>query len=150
MARCLAEALLADADRFARGFGRLPVRWYRDGHDSVPGRSFGVGHATRTAIEGIEATDGKWHGNTHPDTAGNGSLVRVAPVAIRERESLRAAWPCAASQSRITHGSLEVVSCCQLLAMQLHRALRGASREAVLAPKMASLPPRVRIVNAGE
>lgn len=150
MALCVADALIADDDFTPRSFARLLVRWYRDGYNSVLGHCFDIGDATRTAIEGQEATDGQWQGNFKADTAGNGSLVRAAPIAIAYRGSLKRSWHLAAAQSRVTHAAPDALSCCQLFAMQLHHALRGGTRDAVLAPKVASLPPRAQIINAGE
>lgn len=150
MALCLADALIADGGFQPRGFARLLVRWYRDGFNSVLGHCFDIGNATRTAIEGQEATDGRWQGNTAATTAGNGSLVRVAPIAIAMRGSLQQSWRLAAAQSRVTHNAPDALACCQLFAMQMHHALRGASREAVLSPKIASLPARAQIINAAE
>ncbi len=150
MALCLADALNTDSDFQARSFARLLVRWYRDGYNSVLGHCFDIGNATRTAIEGQEATDGQWQGNFKADTAGNGSLVRIAPIAIAYRGSLKRSWHLAAAQSRVTHAAPDALSCCQLFAMQMHHALRGGSRDTVLAPKVASLPPRAQIINAGE
>jgi ADP-ribosyl-[dinitrogen reductase] hydrolase len=150
MALCLADAWIGAGDLDLRAFAALLVRWYRDGHNSVNGRCFDIGNATRTAIEGHEASDGRWQGNTSDQTAGNGSLVRVAPVAIACRGSLQRTWRMAAAQSRVTHGALEAIAACQLFAMQMHHALRGAPREDVLAPKIATLSPRIQIINAGE
>jgi len=150
MALCLADAMIADGAFQPRSFARLLVRWYRDGYNSVLGHCFDIGNATRTAIEGHEGSDGRWQGNTAPHTAGNGSLVRIAPLAIACRGSLQQTWHLAAAQSRVTHAAPDAMTCCQLLAMQMHHALRGGTRETVLAPKIASLPSRAQIINAGE
>ena len=149
MALCLADALIADRDFLPQSFARLLVRWYRDGYNSVNGHCFDIGHTTRTALEGHEATDAHWHGNTSDRTAGNGSLVRVTPVAIAARDSLLVTC-FAGGQSRVTHGAQDAIACCQLFGMQMHHALRGAMRDEVLAPRIASLTPRAQIINAGE
>lgn len=150
MALCLADAMIADGAFQPRSFARLLVHWYRDGYNSVLGHCFDIGNATRTAIEGHEGSDGRWQGNTAPHTAGNGSLVRIAPLAIACRSSLQQTWRLAAAQSRVTHAAPDAMTCCQLFAMQMHHALRGGSRETVLAPKIASLSSRAQIINAGE
>lgn len=150
MALCLADALLVDRGYQPRTFARLLVRWYREGYNASNGRCFDIGNATRTAIEGHEAEDGRWQGNASDQTAGNGSLVRVAPVAIAARGALDVTWRLSGGQSRATHAALEAISACQLFGMLLHHALRGASREAVLSPHVATLSPRIQIINAGE
>ncbi len=150
MALCLADALIAEGQFQPRSFARLLVRWYRDGYNSVLGHCFDIGNATRTAIEGHEATDGRWQGNHAARTAGNGSLVRVAAIAVAYRGSLRQSWHLAAAQSRVTHAAPDALGCCHLFAMQMHHALRGGSRDMVLSPRIASLQPRAQIINAGE
>ena len=150
MALCLADALIADCAFRPASFARQLVRWYRHGHNGVNGRCFDIGLATRTALEGHEADPGRWRGNTDARTAGNGSLVRSAPLAIATRGSLQATWRLSAAQSVVTHGAPEAVACCQLFGMILHHSLRGAGRDEALAPKVASLPPRPQIINAGE
>lgn len=150
MALCLADALLTDHGYQPRTFARFLVRWYREGYNASNGRCFDIGNATRTAIEGHEAEDGRWQGNASDHTAGNGSLVRVAPVAIAARGALDVTWRLSGGQSRATHAALEAISACQLFGMLLNHALRGASREAVLSPHIATLSPRIQIINAGE
>ncbi|KQM81655.1 ADP-ribosylglycohydrolase [Sphingomonas sp. Leaf23] len=150
MALCLADALLADRRYQPRTFARLLVRWYREGYNASNGRCFDIGNATRTAIEGHEAEDGRWQGNASDHTAGNGSLVRVAPVAIAARSALDVTWRLSGGQSRATHAALEAISACQLLGMRLHHALRGAPRAVVMSPWIATLSPRAQIINAGE
>jgi len=150
MALCLADALVRDGGFEPRGFALLLVRWYRDGLNSVRDHCFDIGNATRTAVEGHEAADGRWQGNASDHTAGNGSLVRVAPLAIAYRSSLQRTWRLAAGQSRVTHGAQEALAACQLFGAMMNHALRGGTREEVLASRIASVTPRIQIINAGE
>jgi ADP-ribosyl-[dinitrogen reductase] hydrolase len=149
MALCLGYSLAElgrlDPDDVAR---RL-VAWYRQGAYSMNGRCFDIGGTTRRAVEGYERAGFRWGSNTGPDTNGNGSLVRTAPLATFRRRSLRQTCRDAASQSAITHGAVEAKACCQLFAVQMHHALNGASREQALARHRISVSARPTLINAG-
>jgi ADP-ribosyl-[dinitrogen reductase] hydrolase len=71
-------------------------------------------------------------GPTDPGAAGNGSLMRLAPVALYYHPDRSAVVRHAADSSRTTHGTPECVDACRLFAGMLHRALAGESRDAVL------------------
>ncbi len=149
MALCLADSLAAERRLDLPDFARRLTRWYRDGENSMNGRCFDIGGATRTALEAW-LRDGRFIGNTAPDTAGNGSLIRLAPVAIHNRHALRRSWGQAASQSSVTHNAADAKNACQLFAVLLHHALSGASKGDCLAPKVLSLSARNLLINAGE
>jgi ADP-ribosyl-[dinitrogen reductase] hydrolase len=150
MALCLAETYLAH-DRFdyADYLDRL-CRWYKKGENSVNGVCFDIGNATRKALEGWSRLRLDWIGNTEPNTAGNESIIRLAPTAIFRRHMLSSTWREAQTQSRTTHRALEAVSCCELLGAQLHLALNGADRIEVCQPMVRPLQARATIINAGE
>ena len=83
MALCLADSLLAhpdlnEADLMARFWA-----WYRDGENSVTGRCFDIGMTTLSALRRFHDSGDPRAGDTNPHSAGNGSLMRLAPVAIR-------------------------------------------------------------------
>lgn len=150
MALCLADTYVSQGKFDYATYANALVRWYRDGENSVNGRCFDIGNATRNALEGWLREGITWQGNYDPSTAGNGSIIRLAPTAIYRRHSLSASWWESATQSSVTHNAEEAVNCCQLLAAQLHLALNGADKEEALAPAVRSLRPRPMIINAGE
>src|SRR5262249_53028535 len=74
-------------------------------------------------------------GSTDPMSAGNGSLMRLAPVAIRfwnDRATLR---DVAGRQSKTTHAAPEAVDACIAFAEVLADAIAGRSRLEVLGPR---------------
>ena len=150
MALCLGTSLAETGRQDPDDIARRLVAWYRKGAYSVNGRCFDIGETTRRAIEGYERAGFRWGSNNSPDTNGNGSLVRTAPLAIFRRRSLRRTYRDAASQSAITHGAMEAKSCCQLFAVQMHHALNGAGREQALARHRVSVSTRPTVINAGE
>lgn len=150
MALCLADTYLAN-DRFdyIDYLDRL-CQWYKQGRNSVNGACFDIGNATRNALEGWLSLRLKWIGNTEPNTAGNGSIIRLAPVAIFRRHMLSSTWREAQTQSRTTHRALEAVNCCEFLSALLHLALNGADRIEMCQPMVRPLLARATIINAGE
>ncbi len=58
------------------------VRWYREGHLSSNGRCFDIGNTIRSALHRFERTKEPFSGSTDPLSAGNGSIMRLAPVPL--------------------------------------------------------------------
>ena len=90
--------------------------------------------ALRRFLAGGEGAD-PFAGSTDPHTAGNGSLMRLAPVPL----FFAAAGPAeaiarAAESSRTTHGAAAAVDACRYLAALILGALQGAPKEELLAP----------------
>ena len=135
MAVCLAEAIIAKSGFDATETMHLFRRWYREGHASVLGRCFDIGITTRAAIERFEKNEKSdpYQGCTDRNTAGNGSIMRLAPVAVFYCASEEAAATAARDQGRTTHGASECVECCDLLARILVRLIAGASWEVATA-----------------
>jgi ADP-ribosylglycohydrolase len=140
MALCLAESLIE-----CQGFEPLDqlrryVRWYREGHNSSTGRCFDIGNTVRAALHQFERTGQPWCGSTDPDTAGNGSIMRLAPVPLfHARDPVRAVAK-AADSSRTTHGAPEAVDACRYLAALIVGALDGRSKEDLLQPHFTPVP----------
>lgn len=79
---CTAEAMLdgADADKA----GELFLRWWKEGYHTARGTVFDIGGATRTALARIaNGTPAAQAGGTAESDNGNGSLMRILPVAWR-------------------------------------------------------------------
>lgn len=150
MALCLADSYLACMRFDHADYLERLCRWYKRGENSANGVCFDIGNATRLALEGWLRHGLDWIGNTEPNTAGNGSIIRLAPTAIFRRHMLPSTWREAQSQSRATHRAPEAVSGCELLGAQLHLALNGADKDEMCRPMVRPLQPRATIINAGE
>jgi ADP-ribosyl-[dinitrogen reductase] hydrolase len=88
-------------------------------------------------------------GLTDPEIAGDGSLVRVAPVAIRfwrDWDRLREA---AERQSRVTHGAVEAVHSCVVFSEILAGAIEGQTKNQVLRTGQTRLVSTVQRVVDG-
>jgi ADP-ribosyl-[dinitrogen reductase] hydrolase len=151
MALCLAESLVESG-----GFDPLDqmqryVRWWREGYWSSIDHCFDIGMTTSHALARFQHSGDPMAGSTDPGRAGNGSIMRLAPVVLyfarRPAEALRAAE----ESSRTTHGAPAAVESCRLLATYLLRALNGLPKEEVLAPVSTAgfAHPGVRAIAEG-
>ena len=146
MALCLGESLLA-----REGFDPVDqleryVRWYRHGHWSSTGTCFDIGGATRAALERFERTGEPFPGDADPEAAGNGPLMKLAPVALAFAADPEVAIARAGESARTTHGAPQAVDAARWFAAVLVAELRGEPWEP-WAP--GDLHPEVAAVAAG-
>ncbi|MGH3088260.1 MAG: ADP-ribosylglycohydrolase family protein, partial [Rubrobacteraceae bacterium] len=132
MALCLAESLLEcgafdPVDQLERY-----VRWRRDGHLSSTGSCFDIGFTTSEALNRFQRTGDPRSGPTDPNKAGNGSIMRLAPVplffASRPEDAIRYSG----ESSLTTHGAENAVDGCRYLGAVISGAINGASKEELL------------------
>ena len=140
MALCLAESLIErpafdPIDQLERY-----VRWWRKGYLSSNGRCFDIGATVRSALMRFERSRQPYCGLTDPDSAGNGSLMRLAPVAMRYAADPAVAIERSGESSRTTHGALAAVDACRYFGGLLVGALTGATKEELLATRYAPVP----------
>nr|WP_137830562.1 ADP-ribosylglycohydrolase family protein [Methylobacterium sp. L1A1] len=134
MALCLADSLIAHDGLNERDLLERFCRWFRDGENSVRGHCFDIGNVTATALTRFEQTGDIHAGPTDRMTAGNGSLMRLSPVALRywnDPDRLRDA---ARRQSYTTHGAHEAVDACEAFSTILTAAIQGKPLTDVLSP----------------
>ncbi len=132
MALCLAESLVAKGGFDALDQMQRYLAWYETGYLSSTGICFDIGNATRQALEKFKTTGNPLSGSSHPSSAGNGSLMRLAPVAMFYAPDTGRAGAYAAKSSRTTHGARECVDACTLFARMLVLALNGEEKETIL------------------
>jgi ADP-ribosylglycohydrolase len=140
MALCLAESLIECAGFNARDQMERYIKWWKTGYLSSTGKCFDIGNATRAALERFVQTGDPFSGSTSPNAAGNGSLMRLAPVAMfyasRPEEGIAA---CGES-SRTTHGAREAVDACRYCGGLLIGAMNGVSKAELLSPMYSPVP----------
>lgn len=115
----------AIADRFARN----ALRWRHDGDFTPDGRVFDIGGTTAEALRrfenGCRATSS---GPNGIETNGNGSLMRIAPLAIAEAglySSTTSLFKRATSLSAVTHGHPFSTLSCALFTLVLAEVITG-------------------------
>ncbi|WP_281035533.1 ADP-ribosylglycohydrolase family protein [Methylobacterium brachiatum] len=78
----LAHSLISCQDFSPYDLATRFVSWCQHGAYSCTGTCFKIGITTREALARFIRTGDPYAGSAVPDTAGNGSLMRLAPVAL--------------------------------------------------------------------
>jgi ADP-ribosyl-[dinitrogen reductase] hydrolase len=140
MALCLAESLLERGGFDPVDQLRRYVLWYREGHLSSTGRCFDIGNTVRGALLRFEETGEPYCGSPDPYSAGNGSIMRLAPVPLCYAADPAEAIARSGESSRTTHGAATAVDGCRYLGALLVGAVAGATKEELLAPHYSPTP----------
>ncbi len=158
MALCLAESLLA-CDGFDAADQMLRyVAWRDTGHLSSNGRCFDIGGTVSAALRRFQQTGDPYAGPTDRYSAGNGSIMRLAPVPLFYAADPARAIAMSGESSRTTHGAATCVAACRYLGGLIVGALSGATKTKLLAPfyrpgerswPAAELPDEIAAVAAG-
>jgi ADP-ribosyl-[dinitrogen reductase] hydrolase len=155
MALCLAESLVETGGFDPRDQAERYVRWYRDGHFSSTGRCFDIGNTTRWALDEFIRTGEPFSGSDHPRSAGNGSIMRLAPIPMFFAGDMNTVIDCSGESSRTTHGAEEAIDGCKLYGLIIALALEGKPRETILFEtgnwlNANSLAPKIAAIAQGE
>ena len=151
MALCLAESLLECRGFDARDQMNRYLKWLNEGYLSSTGRCFDIGRTTLRALRFYESGGSPFAGSTGGRTAGNGSLMRLAPVAMAYYPDRDKVIEMCGESSRTTHGAAACVDACRLFGGILWKALNGADKESVMVwsdddPDLALREPRLRAI----
>ena len=150
MALALADSLIEQPEFDPADLMRRFVDWRDEWHYySCTGRCFDIGMTVSAALRRWERTGDPLAGSPNPQTAGNGSLMRLAPVALRYWSNRDELHRIAAEQSRTTHAAPEAVSACVLFADMLADAIEGRSRREVFRTRDDEMPPALRDIALG-
>src|SRR5829696_3470761 len=140
LALCLAESLVQKRGHDPIDqLGRY-LRWFREGYFSSMGECFGIGNMTREAILWFEETREPHCGSTDPQKAGNGSIMRLAPVPLFFARRPKEAIERSAESSRTTHGAEDAVDGCRYLGALLVGAVNGAGKDELLSERYCPVP----------
>ncbi len=140
LALCLAESLLGGRGFDPRDQLERYVRWWREGYLSSTGKFFDIGTATRASLKRFLQTGEVWAGSTDPREAGNGSLMRLAPVPLFFAGKPEKAVHLSGESSRTTHGARTCVDACRYLGGLIVGAVNGESKETLLSERYAPVP----------
>ncbi|MBI1889859.1 MAG: ADP-ribosylglycohydrolase family protein [Burkholderiales bacterium] len=144
MALCLAESLLTKnafdpVDQMARY-----LNWWKWGYLSSTGSCFDIGTTVREALAKFSISGDPYCGSSDPYSAGNGSLMRLAPVVLFAHDDVEALHKLSADSSRTTHGAAEAIECCQLFAELISKALCGTPKSQLFSTlQFAPYQPRI-------
>jgi ADP-ribosyl-[dinitrogen reductase] hydrolase len=139
MALCLAESLLTKQAFDAHDQMTRYLNWSQWGYMSCTGDCFDIGMTVQRALLLFQKTGEPYCGSSDPYSAGNGSLMRLAPAVLFAYPDIPNVLKYAADSSRTTHGAEEAIESCQLFASILSAALADVPK-AVLLENLAFAP----------
>ena len=139
MALCLAESLLACGGMDPLDQMQRYWRWANEGHHSTRATAFGLGKTVANSLMRFHRTGNPLAGSSAPDTAGNGCLMRLAPVAMYFWNDRQAAIEAAELSARTTHGADECLASCRCLADILVTCFAGATDKEQILSGIATL-----------
>lgn len=108
------------------------MAWYQHGAFSCTGKCFDIGNTIRAALERYEISNNPFSGSIDPMSAGNGSLMRVAPIILFYFNDIRNTILYAGESSKTTHGAVEAVVACRYFAAIIHAAISGVDKDVII------------------
>lgn len=131
MALCLGHSLIEQNGFDAHDQMQRYVRWRFEGYMSSTGTCFDIGNTVAQALHNFRTTGEAFAGSTEPRSAGNGSIMRLAPIPIYYHRDLAALIHYAGESSKTTHGTAMCVDSCMLFAQLIHRAFSANSKQEI-------------------
>lgn len=148
MALCLGASLIECGGLDLVDQLKKYLRWYQEGYMSPTGECFDIGEATSEALHRFEKTGEPYSGSTEPKRAGNGSIMRLAPVPLfyaRDSDSGTIHSPDgdraidaierSGESSLTTHGAPNCVDACRYLGSLITGAVSGVDKEQLLSER---------------
>jgi ADP-ribosyl-[dinitrogen reductase] hydrolase len=139
MALCLGASLLERRGFDPRDQMARYVRWYREGYMSSTGHCFDIGNTVRDALQRFERTGDPYSGSTHPRSAGNGSIMRLAPVPLFYSQDPREAILKSGESSRTTHGAQAAIDACRYFGALIVGAVNGVDKDMQLSVRYSPI-----------
>lgn len=143
MALALATSLVDRGGLDERDLMERFCAWAAKGEYSHNGRCFDIGVTVNGALSRFRQSGDPVAGSTDPQSAGNGSLMRLAPVAILYAFDPERRLETARRQSAVTHGAEEAVEACAAYADLLAEGIQGWSKAQVFTPRHGWAPEKV-------
>ena len=132
MALCLAASLIEKGKFDAMDQMQRYVRWRDEGYLSSTRSCFDIGNTVASALSRFSETGGPYAGSSDRFSAGNGSLMRLAPVPMCFGGDASEAIDRSADSSKTTHGAEEAIDACRYFSGLLVAALNGVDKETLL------------------
>jgi len=111
MALCLAESLSEKKGFQPHDQLQRYLKWYKEGYLSSTGKCFDIGANTARSLEFFE--ENRELPPERDRAAGNGSLMRLAPISIYFRDDFEAAIKYSGESSLTTHNNQMAVDSCR-------------------------------------
>lgn len=140
MALCLAESLIKTGKFDPIDQLKRYNKWYKEGYLSVNGICFDIGNTILKALNKFERTQESYPGPFHERSAGNGSLMRLAPIPIFYLSNPLKTVQYSGKSSRTTHNHPLTVDACRYFGGLIHGAIIGTSKEELVSEKYSPIP----------
>ena len=143
MALCIADSLLAMGHYDSFDVMERYQRWFSKGYRSSTDRCFDIGGQVRAALFDFEHEQRVPVTAERSNRAGNGAIMRLAPVVIAgfEHREIREIVVTAGLSARETHYSVEAEAATEVFAALLVGALLGWAPEHIINVGWASTGP---------
>ncbi len=142
MALCLADSLLDKGGHDAQDQIERYLRWREDGENSVKGYCFDIGNTVSSAINRYLDIGDPNAGIEESYTAGNGSLMRLAPAVIFfstvKGVSKKTLFAMAEASSIVTHAEPRAIQGCQIMAYLMDEVFHGERDKTALLSSLKS------------
>jgi len=126
MMLCLADSLIERGENVPADQMRRYINWRDYGYNSCTGTCFDIGTTVALALKKFSAEGIALAGSTDPRSAGNGSLMRTAPVALfMHHAPLTAVFEATKLASATTHAEQRCIEACQYITGLIHMLLNS-------------------------
>ncbi len=132
MALCLATSLVYKDGFDATDQMNRYCNWRSVGYLSSNGRCFDIGMTVAAALDRYLLSGEPFAGDPSPRSAGNGALMRLAPISLFYCASAAETWHFAGESTRTTHAARETIECSRVFALAVRNALLGVSKSDLL------------------
>jgi len=132
MALCLAQSLIDKNGFDAKDQMDKYLSWYEDGYFSTRLECFDIGNTVARALGIYKYTQEPFSGIVGDENSGNGSLMRLAPIALYYYHDKNKLINYASQSSQTTHKSELSVDACIYYAQLIAGAIKGNSKEELL------------------
>ena len=139
MALCLAESLLTCGAFNAQDQMERYLRWWKEGYLSSTGECFDIGNTVVSALHKFSQKGDPIAGATDARAAGNGSLMRLAPVPLFFASHPIRAIDISAESSKTTHGAETCLDACRYFSGLILGALQAVNKQELLADRFTPI-----------
>jgi len=152
MALCLATSLVEAGGFDAADQMNRYSNWFEFGYLSSTGKCFDIGNTVRQALTQYKTSGDPFSGSTHPRTAGNGCLMRLAPIPMFYFPDRDRILHFSGESARTTHAATDCIEASRLFGSMLFRALSGASKTEILFEDTSEIveSPSLQAIAKGE
>jgi ADP-ribosyl-[dinitrogen reductase] hydrolase len=126
---CLVEGLTKGYD--LEKIGQSFVKWVKYGHWTAHGKLFDIGGTTKHSIARlIKGESARFSGNIFEEDNGNGSLMRILPLAfyLKEEANIEKLYQTVKEVSSITHGHFRSVFACFIYVVFAIELIKGKDK----------------------